>query len=195
MKANPMSAPYLSHVTLETLENCRTAATQGVLAYRAGSHRLVGLVNGALARSVMPRTTQLAQQANALMSAMGGSVTQIVIKGLDQTAARAATAIELGTYAAGTQLNKLARFADKVDNAAVASGLQTVARWTMPGAKAALAISGTVAAGAVALANAAGAHPVRRAAKRAAPASKAPQAQARRVGPAISSKVKRTTRL
>lgn len=182
-----MSAPYLSHVTLETLENCRTAATQGVLAYRAGSHRLIGAVNGALERNVAPR-------ASALMNTMRGNVTQIVIKGLDQTAAHAATAIELGAYAAGTQLNKLARFAAQAHNPALANGLQTAARWTMPGAKVALAISGSVAAGAVALAGAAGAHPVRRAAQHAAQAPKAPRAQTRNSGRTVKTAVKGATR-
>ncbi len=147
-----MSAQYLSHVTLETLENCRTAAARSVVACRSGGRRLLGAVNGALQRSVYP-------------------VTQIVIKGLDQTAARAETAIEFGAYTAGTQVNKLARFASKVHNPAVANGLQTMARLTMPGAKVALAISGKVAAGAVAWADAAGARPVRRAARKAAKAA------------------------
>jgi hypothetical protein len=172
-----MNAPYLSHVTLETIENCRTAATQGVLAYRAGSHRLIGAVNGALERSVAPRSTELAQRATALMNTMRGSVTQIVIKGLDQTTAHAATAIEFSAYAAGTQLNKLARFAAQAHNPALANGLQTAARWTMPGAQVALAISGTVAASAVALAGAAGAHPARRTARKTAAA---PRRAARR---------------
>jgi len=200
-----MTAQYLSHVTLETLENCRNAATQGVLAYRAGGRRLIGAVNGAFAQSVYPRTARLAPRATEFMNDVRGDVTQIVIKGLDRTATRAATAIEFGANTAGTQVNKLARFASKVDNAAVANGLQTAARLTMPGAKVALAISGKVAAGAMALADVAGARPVRRAArkaaapprravKRAAQAAKAPLAKARRTGAAAKKAVKRAAR-
>ena len=200
-----MSAQYLSHVTLETLENYRNAATQGVAAYRSGGHRLVGAVNGALQHSVYPRTAKLAPRATEFMNEMRGNVSQIVVKGLDQTAARAATAIELGAKAAGTQLNKLARFAARVDNPVVADGLQAAARLTMPGAKVALAISGKVAAGAMALADAAGARPVRsaarkaaaaprRMAKRAATAAKAPLARARRSGAAVKKAVKRAAR-
>lgn len=200
-----MTTQYLSHVTLETLENYRNAATQGVLAYRSGSHRLVGAVNGALEQRVYPRTAKLAPRATEFMNDMRGNVTQIVIKGLDQTAARAATAIEFGANTAGTQVNKLAQFAAAVDSPVVANGLQTVARLTMPGAKVALAISGKVAAGAIALADAAGARPVRRAArkaaaaprravKRAAQAAKAPLAKARRSGAAVKKAVKRAAR-
>lgn len=200
-----MSAQYLSHVTLETLENYRNAATQGVAAYRSGGRRLVGAVNGALQHSVYPRTARLAPRATEFMNEMRGNVSQIVVKGLDQTAARAATAIEFGAKAAGTQLNKLARFAARVDNPVVADGLQAAARLTMPGAKVALAISGKVAAGAMALADAAGARPVRsaarkaaaaprRIAKRAASAAKAPLARARRSGAAVKKAVKRAAR-
>jgi|APDOM4702015118_1054815.scaffolds.fasta_scaffold171619_1 hypothetical protein len=200
-----MSAQYLSHVTLETLENYRNAATQGVLAYRSGGQRLVGAVNGALERRVYPRTAKLAPRATEYMNDVRGNVTQIAIKGLDQSARRAEKAIELGAKAAGTQVNKLARLAARVDNPVVADGLQTVARLTMPGAKVALAISGKVAAGATALADAAGARPLRRAARkaavaprrvaqRAAQAAKAPMAKARRSGAAAKKAVKRAVR-
>ena len=200
-----MTTQYLSHVTLETLENYRDAATQGVLAYRSGSRRLIGAVNGALERRVYPRTAKLAPRATEFMNDLRGNVTQIVIKGLEQSAERAATAIEFGAQTAGTQVNKLARYAAKIDNQAVANGLQTVARLTMPGAKVALAISGKVAAGAMALADAAGARPVRsaarkataaprRAVKRAAQAAKAPLAQARRTGLAAKKAVTRAAR-
>jgi hypothetical protein len=201
-----MSAQYLSHVTLETLENYRTAAARSVVACRSGGRRLIGAVNGALEHSVYPRTAKLAPRATEFMDGVRGNVTQIVIKGLDQTAARAETAIEFGAHTAGTQVNKLARFAAQVDNAVVASGLQTVARLTMPGAKVALAISGKVAAGAIALADAAGARPVRRAvrqatvtaprrsAQRVARAAKAPLAKARRASVAANKAIKRATR-
>ncbi|MDH4062578.1 MAG: hypothetical protein OEU94_17350 [Aquincola sp.] len=186
-----MSAQYLSHVTLETLENYRTAAARSVVAYRTGGRRLVGAVNGALQHSVYPRTAKVAPRATEFMNDVRGNVTQIVIKGLDQTAARAATAIDFGARAAGTQLNKLARFAARVDNPVMADGLQTVARLTMPGAKMALAISGKVAAGAIALADAAGARPVRRAARKAA---KGPLTKARRSGRAVKKAVARRAR-
>ena len=200
-----MTSQYLSHVTLETLENYRTAAARSVVACRSGGRRLIGAVNGALEQRVYPRTAKLAPRATEFMNEVRDNVTQIVIKGLDQTAARAATAIEFGANTAGTQVNKLARFAAKVDSPVVANGLQTVARLTMPGAKVALAISGKLAAGAIALADAAGARPVRsaarkaaaaprRVAKRATQAVKAPLAKARRTGVVAKKAVKRATR-
>ena len=200
-----MSAQHLSHVTLETLENYRHAATQGVLACRSGSRRLIGAVNGALEQRVYPRTAKLAPRATEIMNNVRGNVSQVVIQGVDHSAARATSAIEFGAATAGTQVHKLARFAAKVDSPAVANGLQTAARLTLPSAKVALAISGKLAAGAVALADAAGARPVRSAArkaaaaprrvvKRATQAAKAPLAQARRTGVAAKKAVKRAAR-
>jgi hypothetical protein len=186
-----MTTQYLSHVTLETIENYRNAAAQGVLAWRTGGRRLIGAVNGALQHSVYPRTAKLAPRATEFMNGVRGNVSQIVSKGLEQSATGAAHAIELGANAAGTQLNKLAQLAAAVESPAVANGLQTVARLTMPGAKVALAISGKVAAGAAALADAAGARPVRRAVRKAAAV---PRAKARRSGAAVKKAVKRATR-
>lgn len=186
-----MTTEYLSHVTLETLENYRNAATQSLAAYRSGGHRLIGAVNGALQHSVYPHTAKVAPNATEFMNAVRSNMTQIVVKGLDQTAARATSAIDFGANTAGTQVNKLARFASKVDNPIVANGLQTVARLTMPGAKVALAISGKVATGAHALADAAGVRPARRVARKAA---KAPQAKARRAGGAVKKAAKRAAR-
>jgi hypothetical protein len=193
-KQHNMTTQYLSHVTLETLENYRNAATQGVAAYRSGGRRLVGAVNGALQHRVYPRTAKVAPNATEFMNAVRSNMTQIVVKGLDQAAARAATAIEFGANTAGTQVNKLARFASKVDNPVVANGLQTVARLTMPGAKVALAISGKVATGASALADAAGAHPVRRAVRKAAAASRGTAKGASKGAKASSVKSPRTGR-
>ncbi len=200
-----MTTQHLSHITLATLENYRNAAKQGVLAYRSGSRRLIGAVNGALEQRVYPRTAKLAPRATEFMNDLRSDVTQVVIQGVDQSAARAASAIEFGATTAGTQVHKLARFAAKVDSPVVANGLQTAARLTLPSAKVALAISGKLAAGAVALADAAGARPVRSAArkaaaaprrvvKRAAQATKAPLAQARRTGVAAKKAVKRAAR-
>jgi hypothetical protein len=191
-----MTTQYLSHVTLETLENVRNAAKQGLAAYRSGSRRLIGAANGALEHTVYPRTAKLAPRATEFMNEVRGNVTQSVIKGLDQTAARAAMAIEFGANTAGTQVNKLAQFAPAHDSPAVANGLQTVARLTMPGAKVALAISGKVAAGARPVrstARKAAAAP-RRVVKRAAKAARAPLAQARRTGAAAKKAITRAVR-
>jgi hypothetical protein len=62
----------------------------------------------------------------------------------------------------------------------VANGLQTASRLTLPGAKVALIVSSKIAQGANALANAAGARPLRRVARKAAPGAKRRAAPASR---------------
>jgi uncharacterized phage infection (PIP) family protein YhgE len=166
-----MTNPSLSRVTLQSLENYRTAATQAVVATRLGGHRLVGAVNGALKNSVYPRTAKLAPRATDRMNQVRGNVSEVVVKGIDQVAAGAEKAIELSSSTAAAQVNKVARFAAGVNNQIVANGLQAAARLTMPGAKAALAVSSQVAKGATALADAAGARPVRNAVRKAAAGS------------------------
>jgi len=172
-----MTNQTLSRVTLESLKNYRTAATQAVVAYRLGGHRLVSVVNGALKDSVYPRTAKLAPHATDRMNEVRGSITQVVVKGIDQVAERAEKAIELGSTTAAAQVNKMAKLAAGIDNEVVANGLRAAARLSMPGAKVALAVSSRVAEGASALAGAAGARPVRKAVRKAAAGSK------RRVAP------------
>ena len=156
-----MTTPTLSSVTLKTLENYRNAATQAVVAYRLGGKRLVRMVNGALQNSVYPRTAKLAPRATQRLDNVRGSVSEAIVKGVDQVAQRTEQAIEISSAKAAEQLFKFADYAAKVDNPAVANGLQTAARLSLPGAKVALVISGKLAQGAGALADAAGAAPVR----------------------------------
>jgi hypothetical protein len=162
-----MNTTTLSRVTLQTLENYRTAANQAVVAYRLGSHRLVGVVNGALENTVYPRTAKLAPRATDRINGVRGNVSDIVVKGIDQVAETTGKAIDLGADTAVAQVTKVADFAAGIDNTYVAGGLQTAARLTMPGAKVALVVSGKVADGAQALAQAAAGKPVKAAARKA----------------------------
>ena len=167
-----MTTQTLSRVTLQTLENYRTAASEGVVAYRLGGHRLVRVVNGALEHNVYPRTAKIAPRATDRLNEFRGNVSKLVVKGIDQVARNTEKAIEVSSSTAAAQVTKLATFADGIDNEIVANGLQTAARLTMPGAKVALALSSKVAEGAHALADAAGARPVRKAVRTAAAGAK-----------------------
>jgi hypothetical protein len=162
-----MNTQTLSRVTLQTLENYRTAATQAVVAYRMGSHRLVGAVNGALENAVYPRTAKLAPRATERLNGVRGNVSDVVVKGIDQVAQSTEKAIDFGADAAVAQVTKVADFAAGIDNAVVSGSLQTAVRLTMPGAKVALVVSGKVADGAQALAQAAAGKPVKAAVRKA----------------------------
>jgi hypothetical protein len=170
-----MSTQTLSDLTLETLANYRTAATQAVGAYRAGSHRLVDMVNGTLENQVYPRTAKIAPRATEGLNGVRGSVSEIVVKGIDAASERTERAIEVGSEAAVAQLTKFADYMSEIDNAIVAGGLNTAARLSMPVAKLALVVSSKVAEGATALADAAGADAVagvKRSVRKAAGAAK-----------------------
>jgi hypothetical protein len=163
-----MNTQSLNHVTLETLKNYRTAATQAMVAYRLGGHRLVRAINRVLANNVYPRTAQLAPRATVRLDEVRGSISAVVAKGIDEIADRTAKVIASGSTAAAAQLNQASRFAAGIDNPIVANGLQAAARLTMPGANVALVVSSKVAEGASALASAAGARPVRHAVRKTA---------------------------
>ncbi len=162
-----MRTQTLSHVTLQSIENYRNAAVQTVTAYRLGGHRLVGAMNGALQNGLYPRTALVAPRATDRLDEVRGKVSDIVVKGIDQVAEGAEKAIELSSSTASSQLTRVAQFAAGIDNDIVASGLQTAARLTLPGAKVALMVSTRVAEGATALADAAGARPLRKAVRKA----------------------------
>lgn len=164
-----MTTQTLRRVTLQTLQNYSTAATQVVAAYRQGGHRVIAAVNGAFRNSVVPRTrkltreaTDIAQDATERINEVRGNVSEILVKGIDRVAQRTERVIEAGSNAAAARVAQVAEFAAGVENPLVANSLQTVALLTMPGAKVALAVSGKLAERTHALADAVG---VRKAAK------------------------------
>ncbi|MBI5717022.1 MAG: hypothetical protein HZC37_04960 [Burkholderiales bacterium] len=167
-----MRTQTLTDVTLKTLHNYQTAATQAVAAYHAGGQRLVGLVNGTLQARLYPQTARFAPRATERMNALRGNVSGSVVKGMDQAAERTSQAIERGAEAAAAGLTKVAGLATELGNPYVAGGLDAAARLSLPAAKLALAVSGKVAEGATTLATAAGAHPVKKAARKVATAAK-----------------------
>ncbi|MDP1648593.1 MAG: hypothetical protein Q8M01_10380 [Rubrivivax sp.] len=162
-----MSTHSLSGVTLQTLKNYRTAATQVVVAYRLGSRRLVDGVNGALQNRVYPRTAKMAPRATDRLDEVRGNVSDVVVKGIDIVAERTEQVIEFGSTTAAEQVKRVAAFTAAIENETLAQGLQAAARLTLPGAQVALVVSGKIAEGAHALADAAGARTVRKAVRKA----------------------------
>jgi len=162
-----MRNPTLTRVTLNTVEHCRIAAKQFVLAYRLGSQRVIGKLDGALANTaVSPRITGL---------------TGWVAKGVEQVAERSTQAIDFGAHTAAAQVSKAAKLVKGVDNEMLANGLQTASRLSLPTALALLAVAGKAAAGADSLVKA-----VQPAQKRAKPAKRA----VRPTRPAVKAAVK-----
>lgn len=200
-----MTTQTLAHVTLETLDNYHLAATQAVAAYRAGGERLVRVVSDAVELQMLPRAAKVAPKAAERMDVLRSNVSTIVVKGLDQVVEGAEFALGRGHEIAAAQLNKAAEFSAGLGNATVSNGLDTAARLSLPLAKLALTVSGKVAEGATALADAAGATSMAEvkkatrkvmagAKRRAAPAVREAQAAGQRARKAAAPAVKRAQR-
>jgi hypothetical protein len=187
-----MTSQTLSTVTLQTLENYRDAASRAVAAYHLGGKRLLGLVNGALENGVYPRTAKVAPRATERLNEVRGNVSEIIVKGADQVAQRTEQAIAFSSDTAAAQVSKMADFAAGIDNSLIANGLQAAARLTMPAAQVALAVSSKVAKGAHALADAAGARPVRGIARKALKTTHVAAAGAKRRAAPVARKAQAT---
>lgn len=176
-----MNTPTLSRVTLETMANYRTAASQIVAASGAGSRRFVEAVDGALARPLVQRTVAVVPAAAERLDAARDAASRIALQGIGQAVAFSEQVIERSSVFATAQVERWADSVGAFDNRYVAQGVETAARLSLPAAQLALKVSGKVAEGATQLADVAGAHPVKGAARRAAKTSRraATQAKAR----------------
>ncbi len=160
-----MNIQTLSHVTLETIENYRNAATLAVDAYRAGSHRLIDAVNDGLEKNVYSRTGKVAPQLTNTLSQFRGGLSDIIVKGVDGVSTGTEKAIEVSSTTASKGVTKVAEFAAGIDNRIVVNGIEAAVRLSMPGAQAALAVSAKVAEGVDALSRAAAGKKVKTAKK------------------------------
>jgi hypothetical protein len=140
-----MTVQTLSSVTLQTIENYRTAAIFAVDAYRVGSLRLIDAVNGGLVNSVYPRTSKVAPQLTKTVSQVRGDLSDIIVKGVGEVAARTDKVIELSSNTMADGVSKVAKFASSIDNPIVVNGLEAAVRFSLPGAQVARTVSAKVA--------------------------------------------------
>jgi hypothetical protein len=160
-----MNTTSLSRITMETMANYRSAVAQVVAASEAGSRRLVRAVDGAVQDQVVPRTARLAPRAGQRLDGLRGRVSRRVEQGIDQVVELSQQIISRSSDFALAQVTRWNDFAADVDNQALAGGLQTAARLSLPAAQLALVVSGKVAEGAAQLADVAGAKPAKKAAR------------------------------
>lgn len=185
-----MSTTTLSRITMETMANYRTAATQVVAASGAGSRRLVRAVDGTVQKQLMPRTARVAPRAAERLDEVRDSMSRLALQGIEQMVERSEQAIAAGSDFAVAQVARISDLAAEVEVKLVADGLQTAARLTLPAAQLALKVSGKVAEGATTLAGAAGAQPVKTAVRRgAAKAKTTAKTAARRTRKAVAQAV------
>jgi hypothetical protein len=155
-----MSTQALSRITIETMANYRTAASEVVAATGAGSRRLVRLVDGTVQQQVLPRATRVAPRSAERLDAVRGRLSRWAEQGIDVAQQRAEAGITRTSEFAITQLGKWADRAAEVQAPAISSGLDAAASLSLPAANLGLLLSGKLAEGATQLADVAGAHPV-----------------------------------
>ena len=152
----------LSGLTLNTVENYRVAAIQGLAAYRAGSHRVLNAIDSAFERILVVPVAKLTAAGADRLNDARSTMNSLAVKGIDSMADRTSQVIEMSLDTTATQLNKVADLAAGIENTIIANTLQTVSRLSLPGAKVAQAVSGKVADGARALAGRVAGNPVDR---------------------------------
>lgn len=143
-----MSQATLKTVTLETLATAVKAAEQAVDAYRAGGRRLVATLDERVTERAAARAERYAPKLAAALRRSSTQANTWAVKRIDAVSQRTDALITAGSAQVAAQVRRLARVADGVQNPVVAKGLDAAARVTLPGAKAALALTERVAAAA-----------------------------------------------
>lgn len=141
-----MSQASLQSVTLETLANSVKAAEHAVDVYRAGGRRLVAVIDERVTAPTVARTERYAPKLADALRRSGSRVGKLAVKGIDAVSRRTDAVITASSARVAAQVRRLARVAGNVSNPLLANGLDTAARVSLPGAKAALALSERVAA-------------------------------------------------
>lgn len=183
-----MSEATLRAMTLETVDNYRQVAEHAISAYRAGGHRLLGLMSRNVERATQRGAERLAPRLAAAVRRTSHKVTGAAAKGIDAVSARSEQVVEASSAGVGQQLGRVADFVEGLEIRYLAGGLQAAARVSLSSARAALSLSEKLMAGAerftgpVVAPKAARRAPVRRAAKKvvrsaAKPAKKAARAR------------------
>lgn len=154
-----MTPTTLRAVTLKTVANYAHVAKRTLAAYRVGGQRLIAVVQRGLDTAAARSPASLA----GLLRSASGRAGSVAGQGLTAVSQRAGQVIDLSSNGINRQLGRAAGWIEGVENTTVVNSLQAVARISMPGAQAALALSERVAAGADKLPG----QPVRKAARRA----------------------------
>jgi hypothetical protein len=143
-----MTQATLRRVTLQTVANYSQAAERAVGAYRAGGHRLIAAMQAGVDRIASQGADVVVPRLAAAVRKASHRVGAFAVKRLDAVTTRTERAIEAGKAGVTAQVTRVATLAEGVDNRALATGLQTAVRLSLPGAQVALKVSERVAANA-----------------------------------------------
>lgn len=135
-------------MTLETVDQYRQAAEQALSAYRAGGHRLLGLMSRNLERATKRGVERFAPQLAAALCRTSDKMAGAAAKGIDAVSARSEQVVEAGSAGVGERLGRAAEFVEGLEVRFLGSGLQAAARASLSGARAALGLSQVLMTGA-----------------------------------------------
>ena len=141
-----MRQTTLQAVTLETLSTATQAVEHTVAAYRTGGHRLLSVIQQRLAAPTAKRTERFAPRLAAALRRTNASAQSMVTRGIDRFSTRTSAVIEATSQGMRGQVKRVARIAKAIDSPLLGKGIDAVVRLSMPGAKAALALTERVAA-------------------------------------------------
>ncbi|MCV2358824.1 MULTISPECIES: hypothetical protein [Roseateles] len=146
----------LSTTALAAIDNYARAASLTVKAYRAGSSRLLDGVNHGLQTQVYSRSVKLAPNLTGALKQLRNSLSEIIEGSVGKLSSGGERAIKAGSAKARVGVSRMAGFSAKVKNPLLARSLNTAASLSMPGARAALAVSAGLVEGAGRLSRLAG---------------------------------------
>lgn len=146
-----MAQASLRTVTLKTVANYHHAAERAVGAYRLGGHRLVAVMRRGVDSAARRGAERFAPSLAAAIKRAGDRVGSLAVKGIDAVSSGTTRVLTIGSDGVRSQVERVAVLAGGVDYPVVVSGLEAAARFSLPGAQAALALSERVAAGAAKL--------------------------------------------
>lgn len=143
-----MSEASLRAMTLETVDHYRQAAEQAISAYRAGGHRLLGLMSRNVERATERGAERFAPQLAAALRRTSDKMAGAAAKGIDAVSARSEQVGEAGSAGVGERLGRAAEFVEGLEVSYLAGGLQAAARASLTGARVALGLSQALMTGA-----------------------------------------------
>lgn len=151
-----MNKQTLSTTALAAIDNYARAASLTVKAYRAGSSRLLDGVSHGLQTQVYSRSVKLAPNLTGAMTQLRDSLNEIIEGGVGKLSSGSERAIKAGSAKARVGVSRMAGFSAKVKNPLLSRSLSAAASLSMPGARAALAVSAGLVEGAGRLSRLAG---------------------------------------
>lgn len=150
-----MNEQKLSTITLQTIENYRSAAEHAVQAYRVGGHRLVGLVNEQLNSRVYPRADKVVPAVSGQVYRLQNRAFELTGHGIDMISDNTDRLLTISANSAATGVHRIANGVAGIDSPYLSKGLDAAAKLNLPSARLALAISAKLSDGAQTLLSAA----------------------------------------